>query len=446
MPIKAESGTKGRIDWYFIMAGVGLLMLGTIAMLSAAWPLPYYTAILQRHFLALGFGLFLFLFSIGFNYQIFQDQARIVYGIALSLMIAVLLFGSTLRGHRAWFHIAFINFQPAELSRIAIILVLADILDKRTRRASELSTVLIVLAAAAPIMLLMLKQPDFSSALTFVPVILGMLFCAGADFGHLLAVLGFGCVTVSVPLLAIFCQARYASASNGSLPRLIMQATHFGWQSWILIAIFAVLGFLAWRLSLLLRLHSRATVFIAAPVIMSAGLLCGSFINRQMKAYQRNRFLAYVAPQTDMQGAAYNVIQSQIAIGSGGLWGKGLFSGTQAQLGFLPERHTDFIYADVGEEMGFLGTAAILALYMILISRIVAAARLARDRYGYLVCCGLASMFAFEMTLNVGMCVGLMPVAGIPLPLISYGGSSLVITLWSLGIVANIYARRYALL
>jgi rod shape determining protein RodA len=169
-------------------------------------------------------------------------------------------------------------------------------------------------------------------------------------------------------------------------------------------------------------------------------------INRSMKSYQRNRFVAFVAPHTDAQGAAYNVIQSKVAVGSGGVWGKGLFSGTQSQLGFLPERHTDFIFATIGEEMGFLGAGLILGLYMLVLWRIVTAARLARDRYGYLVCAGLSSMFAFVMMLNIGMCVGLMPVAGIPLPMISYGGSSLVINLWSLGIVANVYARRYALL
>ena len=138
--------------------------------------------------------------------------------------------------------------------------------------------------------------------------------------------------------------------------------------------------------------------------------------------------------------------QSQIAIGSGGALGKGLFNGTQSQLGFLPERHTDFIYAVVGEEMGFVGTMTILAFYLLLIWRIVSIGKLARDRYGFLVCSGLATMFCFELVLNVGMCLGLMPVAGIPLPLISYGGSSLVITLWALGIAANIYSRRYALL
>ena len=193
-------------------------------------------------------------------------------------------------------------------------------------------------------------------------------------------------------------------------------------------------------------LGANVFFFVAVPIILSAGVISGIAVNAKMKSYQRNRFVAYVAPQADIQGAAYHVRQGQIAIGSGGPWGKGLFNGTQSQLGFLPERHTDFIFAVVGEEMGFVGAITIVGLYLLLIYRIVTIGKAARDRYGFLVCSGLATMFCFELVLNVGMCLGLMPVAGIPLPLISYGGSSLVITLWSLGIVANIYSRRYALL
>ena len=199
--------------------------------------------------------------------------------------------------------------------------------------------------------------------------------------------------------------------------------------------------FLAWRVASWMRVHQARGL---------RGDRCSppphGHRRTASSGYQRNRFVAWIAPQSDTQGASYNVIQSQIAVGSGGMWGKGLFSGTQSQLGFLPERHTDFVFANVGEEMGFWGTSLILGLYMVLLWRIVAAARQARDRYGYLVCAGLASTLAFQLTLNVGMCVGLMPVAGVPLPLVSYGGSSLFVTLWTLGIVANIYARRYALL
>jgi rod shape determining protein RodA len=446
MPIRAESSVRGRIDWGFIAAAAGLVAMGTIAMLSAASPIPYYAQIVQRHFIALVLGSILFLFGLGFNYQIFEDQAKVVYALVVGILVAVLLFGTTQRGHRSWFHFSFITFQPAELARIGMILVLAAFLDWRARRIGEFATVVQALAVTAPVILLIIKQPDFSTTLTFFPILLGMLFCAGASFAHLFAVMGYGCVALSMPLLYTLCQIRFPHAQPGSLPSLIMETTRLGTSTLLVLGGAGLSSLLAWRVSVLMRLHIRAIVFIAAPVILGAGIVSGSLVNRQLKSYQRNRFIAYVAPSADIQGAASHVRQSQMTMGSGGLLGKGLFSGTQSQLGFLPERHTDFIYAVVGEEMRFVGGMTILALYMLLIWRIVAAGKLARDRYGYLLGCGLATMFAFELVLNVGMCLGLMPVAGIPLPLISYGGSSLVITLWSLGIVANVYSRRYALL
>ncbi len=444
--MKAQAGISGRVDWTFVFAVIGLVATGTMAMLSAASTTMMYSAILQKHFVALALGLVLFALTLAFNYQVFQDQSKALYAIALVMMSAVLVIGTAARGHRAWIRLPGFSFQPAELSRVLVVLVLADFLDRRALRVQDFSTVLLALGIAAPIMLLILKQPDFSTALTFLPTITGMLFCAGADVFHLLFVFGYGALTLSVPLVYTLCAVRFPNALPGSLPALVLATAKMGWATLGVLLALAVLSALVWRLATWMRLQVKPLAFVVLPLIASAALLTGVAINRQMKSYQRNRFVAFVAPGSDVQGAAYNVIQSKVAIGSGGVWGKGLFSGTQSQLGFLPERHTDFIFANVGEEMGFVGASLILGLYMLVLWRIVVAARAARDRYGYLVCAGLASMFAFVMILNIGMCVGLMPVAGIPLPLISYGGSSLVINLWSLGIVANIYARRYALL
>lgn len=447
MPIRAsEAGFKGRIDWAFVAAVGGLLILGTLSMLSAASPLPYYSSIVQRHFIAMALGLVLFAFALGFNYQVFQDQSKIIYVFVVLMMISVLLVGSTQHNTKAWFGLGFLTFQPAELARICVILVLANYLDRRARRITEFSTVFWTLAIAGPVIILILKQPDLGSTLSFFPLIIGMLFCAGADVWHLVAVFGYGFISALMPILFTYLQVTYPVAQAGSLPYLLLQTSRMGVGTLVAVLLFAALGLGAWRLSILMRMNAKSIYFLALPAILSLGLLSGIIVNRQLKGYQRNRFVAYVAPQSDIQGSAYNVRQSQIAIGSGGLWGKGLFSGTQSQLGFLPERHTDFIYATVGEEMGFWGASSILGLYMILLWRIIVAARSARDRYGLLVCVGVASVFTFSLLLNAGMCLGLMPVAGIPLPLISYGGSSLVITLWALGIVANIYARRYSLL
>lgn len=446
MPQRVESGLKGRVDWAFVFAVIGLTLMGTIAVLSGATPLPYHEGIFQRHFIALALGTVLFLFGLGFNYQIFEDQSRILYGFTVVLMISVLIIGSTQRGAKAWIHLGPISFQPAELARVCTILVLAAYLDRRARRITEFSTVAWTLAIAGPVVVLILKQPDLGSTLSFFPLILGMLFVAGAEPWHLFTVFGYGLVSAAIPVIFVWLQVRFPYAESGSLAYLLLQTARMGVGTVVAIGLFAALGVGAWKLATMMRMQAKAVYFVAVPAILSLGLLTGIMVNRQLKGYQRNRVVAFVAPKADIQGASYNVNQSQIAIGSGGLVGKGLFSGTQGQLGFVPERHTDFIFSVVGEEMGFLGSSAVLGLYMLLLWRIIAAARSARDRYGFLVCAGMASIFAFSLIFNVGMCVGLAPVAGIPLPLISYGGSSLVITLWALGIVGNIYARRYSLL
>ncbi|EGO64419.1 rod shape-determining protein RodA [Acetonema longum] len=161
-----------------------------------------------------------------------------------------------------------------------------------------------------------------------------------------------------------------------------------------------------------------------------------------LKDYQKKRLTVFMDPGTDPLGSGYHIIQSKIAIGSGMLYGKGLFSGTQSQLNFLPENHTDFIFAVIGEEVGFIGSVLVLALYMLLLYRGVKIAGAARDNFGTLLAAGIVSMLAFHLLVNVGMTAGIMPVTGIPLPLMSYGISALTTNMVSLGILLNIYMRR----
>ncbi|MEW6545303.1 MAG: rod shape-determining protein RodA [Bacillota bacterium] len=161
-----------------------------------------------------------------------------------------------------------------------------------------------------------------------------------------------------------------------------------------------------------------------------------------LRDYQLNRLLVFLQPGRDPLGAGYHLLQSKIAIGSGDFWGKRLFYGTQNQLNFLPNRHTDFIFSVIGEELGFAGGIAVLGLYCYLVYRVLRVARLAGDVHGGLLCVGVASMLAFHVLVNVGMTMGIMPITGIPLPFISYGGSSLVTSMMGIGLVLNVYGRR----
>jgi len=436
---------KGRMDWSLLFAAFTLLLMGTLAIVSSTVSLPMHDRILRIHFTAIPLAAAMFLFGWSFNYQIYQDQWKVVYGVVLAALVGVLLFGVTDRGSKSWFRLPFFSIQPAELCRIGLILVFANYLDKNSARIREPLVALKALALTMPVFFLVMKQPDFSSTLVTFPVMIAMLFCAGANIFHLLVILGYGFLAGFFPIAWTFIslnpdwldssrvlQAFYALSKFG-LPTLYfcvgVAAFAYGFK-WLA-------GKLRWRLPKI--------YFIGGALVIILGFLSGVWVQNQLKEYQRKRFEVFLSPEADPQGAGYNLLQAQVAIGSGGLLGKGVFSGTQTRLGFVPERHTDFILAVVGEETGFWGTGLVLGLYLLMLWRIRQAAQLARDQYGYLVACGLFSMFTIYLMINFGMSVGIMPVAGIPLPLLSYGGSNLVSTLWAVGIAESIYARRMAL-
>ncbi len=178
----------------------------------------------------------------------------------------------------------------------------------------------------------------------------------------------------------------------------------------------------------------------------AAACLVSPVLWHVLKEYQRRRLLVFLDPSLDPRGAGYGIIQSKIAVGSGLLWGKGLFAGTQNLLQFVPEHHTDFIFSVIGEELGFLGGLALLAVFLVWLWRGVRTAAVARDRFGALAAVGIVSMVAFHVFVNVGMTVGIMPITGIPLPFISYGGSALMTMLWATALLLNIGMRRQRIL
>ncbi|MGI6097297.1 MAG: rod shape-determining protein RodA [Dethiobacteria bacterium] len=162
-----------------------------------------------------------------------------------------------------------------------------------------------------------------------------------------------------------------------------------------------------------------------------------------LEDYQKARLLVFINPDIDPLGVGYQILQSKIAIGSGGIAGKGLFAGSQAQRQFLPEQQTDFIFSVLGEELGLIGALLLFLLFALLIYRILRIASIAKDRFGFLICCGVAVMFTFQIVVNIGMTVGIMPVTGLPLPFISYGGSSMLLNLMAVGLVLNVGMRRH---
>ena len=435
---------KSRMDWALFIAMLVLLTVGTMAVLSSVAALPQQARIIRVQMIAIPIGLAVFSAAWSLNYQIYQDQWKFVYAFLLIFLAGVLIFGVVDKGSRSWYRLPFFSLQPSEFARVGIILVLANFLDKRINKIKELNTVLGAFALCLPVFFLLIKQPDFSAILVTFPVVILMLFAAGASLFHLGIILGYAFISGLLPILWTVIALNPELTDNAAVAYFFSLSDSL-WGGAGFVAGIAAAAWLLWKLSERLYANMSGVYFAGAALVLILGFFSGVVVKNQMKEYQQKRLEVFLSPESDPRGAGYNLLQARIAIGSGGIFGRGVFSGTQSRLGFVPERHTDFILAVVGEEMGFWGMTLVAVMYAAQLRRLMQGARLARDRFGYLVNCGLFGMFLVYFGINFGMILGFAPVAGVPLPLVSYGGSNLVATMMALGIAESIYARRYAL-
>ena len=432
---------RNRMDYVLLGAMIGLVLMGALCIMSAVNSLSLSNPIVRTHLLALPIGVGAFAFGWSFNYQIYDEQWKYLYGFILALLVGVLLFGSYQRGSRSWFVLPFFSMQPSEICRVATLLVAAACLDRRGRRIRETSSLVWLGILLAPIFGLIMMQPDFSSVVVTLPAILILLYCTGMNVFYLVLIGLFVGVAGFFTILWTYIYL-HPELLDYTTVRLFNDLAHNGWYMGIFAIFIALLGYVGWWFFKQLRIFIPSMYFVLATLVVLFGLFGGIFVEHQMKPHQRKRVETFLAPKSDPKGAGYNVLQAQIAMGAGGVWGKGLFSGTQSRLGFVPEKHTDFILAVVGEELGWWGTCLVLGLYLLILWRIMLIGYMSSDRYGYLVCAGIFGMFFTYMLVNFGMLVGIVPVAGIPLPFISYGGSNLVASFWALGVVQSVYARR----
>lgn len=437
-----QSIKRSKID-YIILAAVSLLAaFGFLTVLSAVSGLSYGADVVRTHIIALPVAAGAFLFGWMFDYQIYNEQYKALYVIILAMLAAVLAFGIVSRGSNSWFRLGFISLQPAELCRIATILIGSSFLVRNYQHIKEAKTLILFACLILPIFGLIMMQPDFSSIVVTAPALLILLYTAGVDIFYFMLLVAFGLSAAVFPILWTYLSLHPDIVENSLFFYITGQLS----SNWLYISGFCLLiiaaGFTVLYLLRQFRLYIAPLLVLIMCGVIIAGFFSGFFVNKQMKTYQRKRVEAFLAPNSDPKGAGYNVLQAQIAMGSGGVLGKGFFSGTQSRLGFVPERHTDFILAVLGEETGLLGTLFVLSLYIILLWRTAYIATLSSDKYGYLVCCGIFGIFFVYMIFNFGMLIGIVPVAGIPLPFISYGGSNLVASMWAFGIVESVYRRR----
>lgn len=397
-----------QMDWLLFCLPIALVAFASVAIAST-----------QRHVEgssygwnhlwmgAIGVGLALLLARL--RYEMLLHWQWIIYGLTNLSLVAVIFVGTVGMGAQRWIPIFGFHVQPSEFAKLGLIITLAAML--RSPYAATLAGVTQALAIAAVPWSLVFVQPDLGTSLVFGAITLGMLYWANVNPGWL--------VLMVSPLVA-------AIVFHFSLPI---------WLIWCL-----GMGVIAWK-TLPWRLLS--TIAITAVNLISGKL--GELLWGLLKDYQKDRLLLFLNPDQDPLGGGYHIIQSRIAIGAGQIWGRGLHQGTQTQLNFIPEQHTDFIFSAIGEEWGFIGAIAVVVAFWLVCFRLVIIAQNAKDNFGSLIAVGVLSMLVFQVVINIGMTIGLAPVTGIPLPWMSYGRSALLTNFIALGMVESVANYRYRL-
>ncbi len=382
---------------------IGLAAFG-VAMIFSAGELEVpssVTGIWRKQAIWLAGALVAFALTLRVDVRWLEWVVPIAYALAVLLLIAVLIVGAG-EGPRSWIRFGAFGFQPSEFAKLATILMLAKLNAGRERSPETLFDLWPYLVVVLMPFALIMAEPDLGTASVFVAILIAALYWSGLSFSKLLLFLS--------PLISL------ALAFSTPL-----------WGLWFLLLV----AFLYWTRAYL----TESLVVIFANVAM--GVLVRPAW-RSLAAYQKTRILAFIQPEADPQGAGWHLIQSQVAIGSGGWFGKGFTLGTQKRLAFLPEQHTDFIMAVLGEEFGFIGVSLILLCFAIVLWRVLLIAERSEDPFASTVVFGILALWFTHIVANVGMTVGLLPITGLPLPFLSYGGSFLLLSFVMLAIVQRV--------
>ena len=360
-----NSNKLKNVEWWVLILAIALCVVGFVALYSATQSNNF--EYLKKQIIWFVISVILMTLISFIDYKIMIKISPILYGMSLILLVAV-LFTRSINGASSWFNIAGFSFQPGEFSKVAVVLFLAYTITRVQIRGKEevnkIWKLLMIIGVVAVPVFLIIIQPDFGTAMTYIISLIFVLFVAGIDKKYI--IMAIILIAVGLPLIY-----------NFALPK-----------------------------------HAKKRIDV--------------FLN----------------PESDPKGSGYNILQSKLAIGAGELTGMGLLNGNQTQLGYLSPKTTDFIFPVIGEEMGFIVSGVVIIAYVFLITKILYIAKTARDDYGTYIAAGIAGIFFFHMTENIGMTMGLLPITGVPLLFISYGGSSMLTSFLCIGLLINISANR----
>ena len=406
-----------RFDWYALSIYLLLVGIGLVNIYSAVYDVDntaISTGFMQKQLIALGIGIVLiFLFQF-IDIKFFERYASILYLVSMLSLLGLWLFGTDVSGARSWYTIGGFSLQPSEFAKVAVALAIAKYLGDFNTRIDRVRDYVGALFIIVIPSILTIAQPDPGTAI----ILLSFLFVLHAEglpsyFIHTLLLL-FGLF-----ILTLLIGANFTLITIGVL------------------SLFTYI-YRRWR-----KVKKALWPLILISFLCSVFTLSVSYIfDNVFEQRHRDRFNILLGKEVDIRGVGYNINQSQIAIGSGGGLGKGFLQGTQTKGGFVPEQQTDYIFTTVGEEWGFLGTALVLGLFMMLMTQIIKTAYKQKNTFSRVFCLGFACVLLIHVGINLGMVVGLVPTIGIPLPLISYGGSSLLAFSMFMGIYLRLYFQR----
>lgn len=412
---------KRDFDWVVLISALLLCGIGLAMIYSVFQPAtdditePVSSGYFVRQLVWLVFGVAAMFVGFIVPFRFYESLAHVLYVLCTLMLIAVLVIPSG-KDTQRWLVFGPIRVQPSEFAKVAILFVWARVLAGHRGDPSRFRNIALVLVLMSIPFLLVLKQPDLGTAIVIAGLLLPVLYWRGVRGIHILYVLS----PLVSAILIIY---------GDNIPE-----TSNAWPFGIFIVLIFLVAYARRR-----YLFESITLVVAN---LGVGLIVPLLFN-DLKPYQQDRIIHFLDPGRDKLGAGWQVIQSKIAIGSGGLSGKGYLEGTQKALEFLPARHTDFIFSVLGEELGFLGAAVVLLLFGLLIIRALGIAQKTKSEFASTVCAGIAAYFFIQALVNVAMTTGMAPVTGIPLPFISYGGSSLVVSCFMVGFLLNCSIRWY---
>lgn len=436
--MKIDFSSISDMDWVLFFSSLILIMIGIMFIYSSGVTSAG-VLVSNEHIKQLVWGIsgiLWVLFLSLFDYSRLKTMTFIIYITTILILILTLIFGNVVNGARSWIGFMGLGIQPSEFAKISTILFLAAYLENSGPHIQKLHRLLLAFIIVLIPMGLILIQPDMGTALVYLPIFLVMAFMGGAKIRHVLFFLSTGIITIFTAVLPI--SQTYILQTQSPLASVLVE-----WE-WSRILIIALTS--AWLIAATGWKITKRPYFYGIGYILLlglSGLIMGQIIRVVLKEYQIMRLIIFLDPQVDPQGAGWNIIQSVTAVGSGGMSGKGFLQGTQSHYQFLPQQSTDFIFSILAEEWGFIGGVVVFLLFSFMFIRIFFIISYSKDKFGVYIGSGILALFFFHLIVNIGMTMGVMPITGIPLYFLSYGGSSLWSGMICIGILMSIYHRRY---